>query len=168
MDKEPQPIPEPDGPAYEVQDLAFQATLKFLFGLLGAVFFSLLLMWGFYAWLLPRPAQAELVKPPLETVRRLPPEPTLQGTPAQDIETYLAQQKARLEQYGWVDQNAGTVHIPIERAIEITAERGLPARSAVSPQRSAIREGRDAQATRSPAQEETQHAPRNKPQEEKP
>jgi hypothetical protein len=34
----------------------------------------------------------------------------------------------RLTTYGWVDRNAGKVHIPIERAIQLTAERGLPTR----------------------------------------
>ena len=33
-----------------------------------------------------------------------------------------------LESYGWVDQQAGAVRIPIERAIDIVAERGLPHR----------------------------------------
>lgn len=34
----------------------------------------------------------------------------------------------RLTSYGWVDRPAGTVHIPIDEAIRLTAERGLPAR----------------------------------------
>jgi hypothetical protein len=31
--------------------------------------------------------------------------------------------------YGWVDKNAGLVRIPIEEAMRIAVERGLPARS---------------------------------------
>ncbi|MCA1555006.1 MAG: hypothetical protein LC737_11585, partial [Chloroflexi bacterium] len=30
--------------------------------------------------------------------------------------------------YGWVDQSAGITHIPIERAMELLLERGLPTR----------------------------------------
>jgi mono/diheme cytochrome c family protein len=33
---------------------------------------------------------------------------------------------ARLTGYGWVDQTAGVAHIPIDRAIALVAERGLP------------------------------------------
>jgi len=32
--------------------------------------------------------------------------------------------------YGWVDKNAGIGHIPIQRAIDIIGERGLPSRPA--------------------------------------
>jgi DNA-binding GntR family transcriptional regulator len=40
----------------------------------------------------------------------------------------LAAETAILHSYGWVDRDAGIVRIPIERAIEILAERGLPTR----------------------------------------
>jgi len=30
-----------------------------------------------------------------------------------------------LKSYGWIDRDKGVVHIPIDRAIEILAERGL-------------------------------------------
>jgi hypothetical protein len=33
-----------------------------------------------------------------------------------------------LQSYGWIDQQKGVVRIPIERAMELTAERGLPVR----------------------------------------
>jgi hypothetical protein len=44
----------------------------------------------------------------------------------------------QLDNYMWKDQNAGTVVIPIDRAIELTAERGLP--SVANSQPAAIRE----------------------------
>ena len=34
-----------------------------------------------------------------------------------------------LEGYGWVNKEAGIVHIPIEDAMRLTVERGLPSRS---------------------------------------
>ena len=33
-----------------------------------------------------------------------------------------------LNNYTWIDQAAGTVSLPIDRAIELTAQRGLPVR----------------------------------------
>ena len=33
-----------------------------------------------------------------------------------------------LNGYGWVDKANGVVHIPIERAMQLTLERGLPVR----------------------------------------
>jgi hypothetical protein len=35
---------------------------------------------------------------------------------------------AMLNSYGWVDENAGIVRIPVDRAMEILAKKGLPAR----------------------------------------
>jgi hypothetical protein len=56
----------------------------------------------------------------------LPPEPRLQESPSREMEQFAASQTRRLEGYGWVDKEKGVVHIPIEEAMRLTAERGLP------------------------------------------
>ena len=55
-------------------------------------------------------------------------EPVLQIDPVADLEAYQAQQQELLNNYGWVDESAGIGRIPIKRAIELTAEKGLPHR----------------------------------------
>jgi hypothetical protein len=40
----------------------------------------------------------------------------------------LPPQAELLEGYGWVDRSAGTVRLPIERAMQLLLERGLPTR----------------------------------------
>ncbi len=64
---------------------------------------------------------------------RLPPEPRLQTNPRQDLKDMRAQEDALLHSYGWVDKNAGVVRIPIDEAIKLTLERGLPARTRRKP-----------------------------------
>jgi hypothetical protein len=59
---------------------------------------------------------------------RLPPEPRLQTDPREDLATLRAREDEALRSYGWVDRNGGVVRIPIDRAIELTLERGLPSR----------------------------------------
>ena len=44
----------------------------------------------------------------------------------QEITDIHAKEDLLLENYSWVDQGKGTVRIPIERAMELIAERGLP------------------------------------------
>ena len=44
----------------------------------------------------------------------------------QEITDMHAKEDLLLENYSWVDQSKGTVRIPIERAMELVAERGLP------------------------------------------
>ncbi len=44
----------------------------------------------------------------------------------QDIADMHARENLLLDHYTWIDQSKGTVRIPIERAIQLIAERGLP------------------------------------------
>jgi len=67
---------------------------------------------------------------PFENVRMLPPEPRLQVSAPQDLEQYKVAQGETLNSYGWVDQNAGIVRIPIDRAMDILVQKGLPVRGA--------------------------------------
>ena len=65
--------------------------------------------------------------------RRLPAGPRLQRFPANEIYEFRTQENERLKTYGWIDRNAGTVHIPIADAMRLTVERGLPARPQTAP-----------------------------------
>lgn len=78
----------------------------------------------------------------IETGRKLPPEPRLQGAPEpnpdkpgdtrssllplDDMAVYKEKVNKQAGAYGWVDEQGGVAHIPIERAKEIIAEKGLP------------------------------------------
>ena len=61
---------------------------------------------------------------------RLPPSPRFQENPQQELRELRAKQKALLEGYGWVNKEAGIARIPIEDAMKIVVQRGLPAREA--------------------------------------
>lgn len=49
-------------------------------------------------------------------------EPELQTHPKRDLQEYLAEQKKHLESYGWVSQEKGIAHMPIEKAMHMVAE----------------------------------------------
>jgi hypothetical protein len=66
---------------------------------------------------------------PLASLNPLPPAPRLQVSPNQDLKQVLQTEDAILSAYRWIDKDAGIVGIPVERAIQILAKRGLPARS---------------------------------------
>jgi hypothetical protein len=55
--------------------------------------------------------------------------PHLQLSPAEDLEQFRAREEAELNTYGWIDRTAGVVRVPIERAMELVLQRGLPTRS---------------------------------------
>ena len=50
---------------------------------------------------------------------------------AQDIADLHAREDLLLNNYSWVDQSQGKVRIPIERAMDLIAQRGLPVAPAV-------------------------------------
>ena len=56
-----------------------------------------------------------------------PPQPRLQSNPTGDMARFRAWENGILTNYAWVDRPAGVVRIPIERAMDLIAERGLPA-----------------------------------------
>jgi hypothetical protein len=61
-----------------------------------------------------------------------PPGPRLQTDPPRDMDVMRSAQNAQLETYGWVDQRAGTVHIPISMAMQKMAAHGMPVRADAS------------------------------------
>jgi hypothetical protein len=58
-----------------------------------------------------------------------PPPPRLQTKPREDLKELRAAEEAVLHSYGWIDPAGGVVHIPIERAMELTLQQGLPTRA---------------------------------------
>jgi hypothetical protein len=56
-----------------------------------------------------------------------PPLPRLQTQPFRDVHQLQLGQLEKLSSYGWVDQGAGVVHIPIEEAMRIIVERNVVA-----------------------------------------
>jgi hypothetical protein len=59
------------------------------------------------------------------TEPRLPPEPRLQQFPRTEYYQFRLAEQQKLESYGWVNKDAGVVHIPIEQAMRLTLERGM-------------------------------------------
>lgn len=66
--------------------------------------------------------------PRLAREREPTPEPRLQIDAHNELRQMRAAEEAALNSYGWVDKDSGRVRIPIERAMEILAKKGLPAR----------------------------------------
>jgi hypothetical protein len=61
------------------------------------------------------------------------PSPRLQHDDAHDMAEFREREDAALKSYGWVDRKAGIAQIPIDDAIKILAEKGLPKVKAPEP-----------------------------------
>jgi len=61
---------------------------------------------------------------------RLPPSPRFQENPQQELLDLRTKQEGLLNGYGWVNKESGIARIPIEDAMKMVVERGLPTREA--------------------------------------
>ena len=120
----------PEGASYEHTDAAIAPVAKFLFWLFIAAIITHFGLAGVYKLMIDQGVSAEASERryPLAANEepRLPPVPRLQQFPHNELNTFTNEERARLETYGWENKAAGTVHIPIEEAMRLTVERGLP------------------------------------------
>jgi hypothetical protein len=113
---------------HEASDVRLRPLLISGLSLAALAGLSLLAMWLLFDYMADRQARLEVALSPVFEARQLPPEPRLQVSPRHDLREILTNEMEMLHTYGWVDRQAGIVRIPIERAIDLVAERGLPAR----------------------------------------
>jgi hypothetical protein len=74
---------------------------------------------------------------PFAGAQPVPPPPRIQPNPGADMQSYRQSQQNLLNTYGWIDRQNGVVRMPIDRAMELLLERGLPTRSAGTPENGA-------------------------------
>lgn len=123
---------------YEHTDISIGPVVKFVAGLAAAIVLTGVLMWLLFVKLESLQAKADPPAPPLAPAGVRNPAPPLRVArfPKPRLETHpvaagaaaVARDKELLSTYGWVDRPAGVVRIPIEHAIDLTLERGLPVR----------------------------------------
>jgi len=117
------------GQGYEVQDAPVGTIVRFAFGISVATIVVCIAL----AWLLRGliaihdPGQRN----PLAPAQQIPPEPRVEVQPWHQLERMRTREDEILRSYGWVDKEKGVVRIPIERAMDLVAERGLPVRKGV-------------------------------------
>lgn len=122
------PIP-PGEVRFESADVTPRKVAKALAILVFATVVVVALLLPLFAWFESRARRADPPPPPMGAHQegRLPAEPRLQTTPVRDLAAIREEEDRRLRSYGWVDQKQGIVHIPIEAAMRLIAQRGLPA-----------------------------------------
>jgi hypothetical protein len=127
--------------SYEPGDLAPSSILYFLLTLGVAIVISLCVLRGVYVYLDHRekadqtPVNPLVTRVPEDTRHIAPgypqsvfPSPKLEEDERGQLNSIITNEQNTLYTYGWVDEKAGTVHIPIERAMDLIVQRGLPVR----------------------------------------
>jgi hypothetical protein len=126
------------GTGFERQDLGSRPIFGFLISLIIIGIFVYYGVWGIFYVLDTYYKKREAAVSPLvqqqantRTVERGAiektfPEPRLETDERSEINDFRIAEEQKLNSYGWVDQNQGVVHMPITRAMELVAQRGLP------------------------------------------
>jgi hypothetical protein len=134
----PRPGAPAQGPAdnvevvHEESDVNVSAIIRYGIGLLVIAAVLHVFLWWLQGTYSRQNQRAQTQVYPLAAGQqdRLPPSPRFQENPQQELQDLRARQKALLEGYGWVDRQAGVARIPIEDAMKMVVERGVPVREA--------------------------------------
>lgn len=153
MSHEPNHDSIPGHGKYELRDVGTSGILYFFVALILAGVAVYFIVNGVFAYLNKRyeanqqPASPLVTNAPADT-RHIPPQyhgnyeqylkdnfpaPQLEINERTELNAERLREEDTLSTYGWVDQQQGIVRIPIDRAIDILAQRGLPVRSQATP-----------------------------------
>lgn len=153
MNRDPHPATQRNR-GFEHRDVSVVAVMYFILGLAIALFVSYFLVRGVYSYLTHRsdaqqPAVSPLVTNVPSDTRKLPeeyktdsksadyekyleknfPQPQLETNERSELNDVRLREEDILSTYDYVDKNAGTVRIPIDRAMDLLVQRGLPVRA---------------------------------------
>lgn len=141
---------------YEREDLSSRGVFFFMAGLALFALIIYLIVFGMYRFLdtyekAHQPAMSPLVTPQTDTRTvtaedtKSFPQPRLEENERTQLNQIIEDEDRKLATYNWVDKDKGVVQIPIERAMDLIAERGLPVRS----------QGSNTTETSAPAEQKT-------------
>lgn len=142
MSNETQPNPNPHGHgSFERRDIGAAGVIYFFLGLVVVTVVLAFLLVGLFDFLNKRNDAQQAPGNPLVTsvptdTRHIPqdyeekafPDPLLERDEHTKIDDFRLKEEQVLSSYSWADEKSKTVRIPIERAMELTAQRGLPVR----------------------------------------
>src|SRR2546428_8808869 len=125
---------------FEREDLSAKGVFAFLIGLALVCMLVYFILRGMYAYLdayqkahqspqspLVKTTEADTRAVTLEDITKFP-QPRLERNEQLEINDFRLEEEKKLNSYGWVDEKEGVVHIPIERAMQLVGQRGLPTR----------------------------------------
>ncbi len=124
--------PTPPGAQYEHTDIDPAIGYNFGIWLFVAFAMSIGIVYGTFWFLEGRKVahdEASRQFPLAVGVEKEAPAPRLQTQPFKDVYLLKQGQNGQLRSYGWVDKDGEIVHIPIDRAMELLLQRGLPTRA---------------------------------------
>ena len=155
------------GGGFEREDLGTRPIFGFLVSLVVTGVVVYYVIWGMFYFMDAYDRKHQHTKSPMvqaeqdtrepntgktyEKIQQQFPQPRLEDNEVTEINDFRYQQDETLSSYGWVDQSGGVVRIPIDRAMQLIAQRGLP----TIPQAGAARASDASNSQKAPANKKT-------------
>jgi hypothetical protein len=121
-------MPPPEGEGrlgYELRDVRVGWILAFAGVLAAMVILVLPLADWTFGHFARSAAKTDVPASPL-AADQTPPAPLLESRPSADLAELRRREDEALAHYRWIDRRERVVQIPVDRAIELLTERGLP------------------------------------------
>ncbi|MGE5853214.1 MAG: hypothetical protein ACM35E_08760 [Deltaproteobacteria bacterium] len=114
---------------HELSDVNPKRILWFGIGLALVIGTVVLVSYGLFNYFYRTETRRRPPPSPLSYGVEPPPEPRLLTKPGADLAAMRAEEDQILGSYGWIDRERGIVRLPIDRAITLLAQKGLPIRA---------------------------------------
>jgi hypothetical protein len=168
-----------NGLGFEREDLGPRPVYGFMITLAISGVLVYYAIWGMYHFLDAYERKHQAAKGPMVQYEQDPreasgqrthekilqefPEPRLEDNEFTELNDYRYQEEETLNSSDWLDKSAGTARIPIEQAMKLIAERGLPTNpkggtlppSVVSTVNQAAKKADTSEGRKSPAKQQT-------------
>ena len=130
--------PDHDDLGFEREDLGGKPVFGFILTVVIGGVLIYYVIWGIFYFLDAYDKKNQQTRNPMAAIekanpRDVPPneiqrfpEPRLEENERTELNDFRYGEEQELSSYGWVDKNAGVAHIPIDQAMQLIAQRGLP------------------------------------------
>lgn len=128
----------PDEIGFEREDLGSKPVYGFIISLAISGILIYYIIWGIFHFLDAYDIKHQQSRSPLvqiekanprdvqaKAIQRFP-QPRLEENERSELDGFRSGEEQWLNSYGWVDKNAGVAHIPIDQAMQLIAQQGLP------------------------------------------
>lgn len=118
--------------AHELTDANVRTVLAFGAGILATVAVSAILMYGYMRFLEHQAVSRDPHLSPYAQTGGTPRGARLLTDEPANLRKFRQEEQGKLQGYGWTNQTQGLAHVPIDEAIKLVVQHGLPTRAGAS------------------------------------
>jgi hypothetical protein len=115
-----------NGIGHETKEVSVPFVFGSLFALIIGTFLVSLLVIGIFQFFKATYHPDRAAK---QSVQQIPPEPRIAEHPAEELQSIRSREDHILSTYALIDKDRGIVRVPIDKAIDMLAAKGLPTRN---------------------------------------